>query len=42
MKASIKTIAPFFNTERMLAEYIQQMYLPQSNVELELVSSGMD
>lgn len=42
MKASIKTIAPFFNTERMLAEYIQQMYLPQCNVEFELVSSGAD
>lgn len=42
MKASIKTIAPFFNTERMLAEYIQQMYLPQGNVELELVSSGAE
>ena len=28
MKASIKTVAPFFNTERMLTEYLHKMYLP--------------
>ena len=26
MKASIKTVAPFFNTERMLTEYLHKMY----------------
>ncbi|MGV2829593.1 alpha-glucan family phosphorylase [Myxosarcina sp. GI1(2024)] len=29
MKASIKTVAPVFNTERMLGEYVRKMYLPQ-------------
>jgi len=27
MKASIKTIAPYFNTDRMVADYVTQMYL---------------
>lgn len=30
IKASIKTIAPYFNTDRMVAEYVSQMYLPSS------------
>lgn len=29
MKASIRTITPRFNTDRMVAEYVTQMYLPQ-------------
>ena len=33
MKASIKTIAPYFNTERMVKEYVHQMYLPALTAE---------
>ena len=29
MKASIKTVAPIFNTERMLTEYLHEIYLPE-------------
>ena len=32
MKASIKTIAPYFNTDRMVAEYVTQMYLPDKTI----------
>ncbi|NET86694.1 MAG: alpha-glucan family phosphorylase [Kamptonema sp. SIO1D9] len=32
MKASIKTIAPYFNSDRMVKEYVNQMYLPQPQV----------
>lgn len=31
MKASIKTIAPYFNTNRMVAEYVQKVYLQLEN-----------
>jgi glucan phosphorylase len=27
MRASLKTIAPYFNTNRMVAEYVQKVYL---------------
>ncbi|MBD2775632.1 hypothetical protein [Iningainema tapete] len=39
MKTSIKTIAPYFNTDRMVAEYVQKMYLPQDQAEVELAIS---
>ena len=28
MKESIRTITAYFNTDRMLSEYIEKMYLP--------------
>lgn len=38
MKASIKTVAPHFNTDRMVAEYVTQMYLPKATAAV--VSAG--
>ncbi|HEY9848399.1 MAG TPA: alpha-glucan family phosphorylase [Leptolyngbyaceae cyanobacterium] len=35
MKASIKTNAPLFNTDRMVADYITQLYSPQSTTKTE-------
>jgi starch phosphorylase len=32
MKASIRTCAPLFNTDRMIAEYVAKMYAPQVEV----------
>jgi starch phosphorylase len=32
MKASVKSVAPAFNTERMLADYVRQMYLPEARI----------
>jgi starch phosphorylase len=32
MKASVKSVAPAFNTERMLADYVRQMYLPEERI----------
>jgi starch phosphorylase len=31
MKASIKTNAPLFNTDRMVADYVTQVYAPGSS-----------
>lgn len=31
MKASIKTVAPMFNTDRMVSEYVNQMYVSTAN-----------
>lgn len=28
VKESIRSLAPFFNTRRMVKEYLQEMYLP--------------
>lgn len=39
MKASIKTIAPYFNTDRMVAEYVQKVYLKQVTAAVELTST---
>ncbi|MGI0492704.1 alpha-glucan family phosphorylase [Alkalinema pantanalense CENA528] len=36
MKASIKTNCPAFNTHRMLIDYVNQMYAPQSVAKVEL------
>lgn len=30
MKASIRTVAPFFNTDRMVAQYVAQQYFPSA------------
>ena len=40
MKTSIKTIAPFFNTERMVKEYVHQMYLPALTAEAQLTAGA--
>lgn len=37
MKASIKTVAPVFNTDRMLAEYVREIYLPEVTADLQRV-----
>jgi len=36
MKASMRTIPPVFNTNRMLREYVERMYLPAAEQWLEL------
>lgn len=33
MKASMKTVCPYFNTDRMLTDYITQVYLPGTKAE---------
>ncbi|NEQ31491.1 MAG: alpha-glucan family phosphorylase [Leptolyngbya sp. SIO4C5] len=35
MKASIRTCAPIFNSDRMVAEYVAQIYAPETMVESE-------
>lgn len=35
MKASIKTNSPLFNTDRMIADYVTQMYAPESITKVE-------
>lgn len=40
MKASIKTVAPHFNTDRMVAEYVTSIYLPSSPALVELARAG--
>ncbi|MCL1464594.1 alpha-glucan family phosphorylase [Argonema galeatum] len=35
MKASIKTNSPAFNTDRMIADYVTQIYAPESAAKLE-------
>ncbi|WP_008314302.1 alpha-glucan family phosphorylase [Leptolyngbya sp. PCC 6406] len=37
MKASIRTIVPQFNSDRMVAEYVTQMYLPTADTPTEPV-----
>ncbi|MEL6470018.1 MAG: alpha-glucan family phosphorylase [Cyanobacteria bacterium J06623_4] len=39
MKASIRTIAPFFNTDRMVAQYVAQQYFPSASVPAEPVAA---
>ncbi|MEM8502668.1 MAG: alpha-glucan family phosphorylase [Cyanobacteria bacterium P01_D01_bin.1] len=39
MKASISSIAPFFNTDRMVAQYVDQQYFPHTSVKTEPVSA---
>jgi starch phosphorylase len=41
MKASIKTVAPYFNSDRMVKEYVQKVYLQPTKVpEPAVVGSG--
>ncbi|MBD2435733.1 alpha-glucan family phosphorylase [Nostoc sp. FACHB-110] len=35
MKASIKTNAPLFNTDRMIADYVSQVYVPEISARVE-------
>ncbi|EDX83656.1 alpha-glucan phosphorylases subfamily [Synechococcus sp. PCC 7335] len=39
MKASISSIAPFFNTDRMVAQYVDQQYFPHTEVKTEPVAA---
>lgn len=39
MRASIKAIAPHFNTDRMVAEYVTQVYFPTATAAVDLVST---
>jgi len=39
MKGSIRTICPFFNTNRMVEEYAERMYLPAA-IQHALLSAG--
>ncbi|MHC5751669.1 hypothetical protein [uncultured Nostoc sp.] len=35
MKTSIKTNAPLFNTDRMIADYVSQVYVPEISKSVE-------
>lgn len=41
MKASIRTNAPIFNTDRMLAEYVAKLYAPGVSIESEPVMASV-
>lgn len=41
MKSSLKAICPFFNTHRMVEEYVQQMYVPSAERSHSLLSEGL-
>lgn len=41
MKASIKTLCPFFNTHRMVQEYVQRFYLPAATRYQRLADNGL-
>jgi starch phosphorylase len=40
MKASIRTNCPQFNTDRMMAEYVTQMYMPEEISSIEPVMAS--
>lgn len=40
MKESVKHIAPFFNTNRMVKEYYEKFYVPANNYGLVLAEAG--
>jgi starch phosphorylase len=40
MKASIRSVCPHFNTDRMMAEYVTQMYLPEAITTIEPVKAS--
>ncbi len=40
MKESVKHIAPFFNTHRMVKEYYEKFYVPANNYGLVLAENG--
>lgn len=41
MKASIKTNSPLFNTDRMIADYVLQMYAPGSATKVEPILASV-
>lgn len=41
MKASIKTNSPAFNTDRMVADYVRQMYAPGATANVEPVMAAL-
>jgi len=41
MKSSMRTIGPFFNTHRMVAEYLEKMYQPALERSGQLAADGM-
>jgi glycogen phosphorylase len=41
MKASIRTNAPVFNTDRMVAEYVAKMYAPGASLEVEPIRASV-
>jgi starch phosphorylase len=41
MKAAIKTICPYFNTARMVADYTESLYMPGAHRYVRLVKDGM-
>jgi glycogen phosphorylase len=41
MKASIRTNAPVFNTDRMVAEYVAKMYAPGTTVSFESIQASV-
>ncbi|HEY9624781.1 MAG TPA: alpha-glucan family phosphorylase, partial [Crinalium sp.] len=41
MKASIRTNAPVFNTDRMVAEYVAKMYAPGASLETESIRASV-
>ncbi|NET30406.1 MAG: alpha-glucan family phosphorylase, partial [Cyanothece sp. SIO1E1] len=41
MKASIRTNAPAFNSDRMVAEYVAKMYAPETTAEIEPILASM-
>lgn len=40
MKNSIRTLAPQFNTDRMVMEYVTQMYVPNARDSLNILRTG--
>lgn len=42
MKGSIRTLAPFFTTRRMVQEYTEKYYMPQYQCVLEMTSPNLD
>lgn len=42
VKASMRTLAPYFNTHRMVQEYTQLMYMPNYETSLKLFESQLE
>jgi starch phosphorylase len=42
VKASMRTLAPYFNTRRMVQEYADQLYMPCYEQALELTQDNLD
>lgn len=41
MKGSIKTNAPLFNTDRMVADYVAKVYAPGIQLDLEPILASV-